>query len=124
MSAPHSASEQKVDITVGPRGSLELLSQREIDTLTDTAGQTRLYELFRQCALAVLNTGSESDDAAAIFETYSDFSIAIGKRTRGLKLVIRNAPASAIVDGRMIEGRLELPPVARGACRPQYLLSE
>ena len=66
MSAPHSASEQKVDITVGPRGSLELLSQREIDTLTDTAGQTRLYELFRQCALAVLNTGSESDDAHAV----------------------------------------------------------
>ena len=104
MSAPHSVSDQKVDITVGPRGSLELLSQREIDTLTDTAGQTRLYELFRQCALAVLNTGSESDDAAAIFETYSDFTIAIGKRTRGLKLIIKNAPASAIVDGRMIEG--------------------
>ncbi|TNF80822.1 MAG: LOG family protein [Gammaproteobacteria bacterium] len=104
MSAPRSASEQKVDITVGPRGSLELLSQREIEILTDTAGQTRLYELFRQCALAVLNTGSESDDAAAIFETYSDFTIAIGKRTRGLKLIIKNAPASAMVDGRMIEG--------------------
>lgn len=104
MSVQRSVSEQKVDITVGPRGSLELLSQREIDTLTDTAGQTRLYALFRQCALAVLNTGSESDDAAAIFETYSDFSIEIGKRTRGLKLVIRNAPASAMVDGRMIEG--------------------
>ena len=83
---------------------MELLSQREIDTLTDTAGQTQLYSLFRQCALAVLNTGSESDDAAAIFEAFSDFHIAIGKRTRGLKLVIRNAPASAIVDGRMIEG--------------------
>lgn len=104
MSAQPSVSDQKVDITVGPRGSLELLSQREIETLTDTAGRTRLYELFRQCALAVLNTGSESDDAAAIFETYSDFSIAIGKRTRGLKLVIKNAPASAMVDGRMIEG--------------------
>jgi predicted Rossmann-fold nucleotide-binding protein len=108
MSAPHSASEyrdpDKVDISVGPRGTLELLSQREIDILTDTAGQKKLFSLFRQCALAVLNTGSESDDAAAIFETYSDFSIAIGKRTRGLKLVIKNAPASAIVDGRMIEG--------------------
>jgi predicted Rossmann-fold nucleotide-binding protein len=99
-----SASEQKIDITVGPRGSLELLSQREIDTLTSTAGRTQLYALFRQCALAVLNTGSESDDAAEIFEAYSDFSITVGKRTRGLKLVIKNAPASALVDGRMIEG--------------------
>jgi predicted Rossmann-fold nucleotide-binding protein len=108
MSVRRSASDRpdsdKLDITVGPRGTLELLSQREIDTLTDTAGRKRLYSLFRQCALAVLNTGSESDDAAAIFEAYSDFSITVGKRTRGLKLVIKNAPASAIVDGRMIEG--------------------
>lgn len=83
---------------------MELLSQREIDTLTQSADHARLFELFQRCALAVLNTGSESDDAAAIFEAYSDFSISIGKRTRGLKLIIRNAPASAIVDGRMIEG--------------------
>lgn len=99
-----SASEQKVDVTVGPKGSLELLSQREIDMLTDSAGQKDLYTLFRNCALAVLNTGSESDDAAAIFEAYADFSVTIGKRTRGLKLMIRNAPASAMVDGRMVEG--------------------
>nr|BAH89725.1 decarboxylase family protein [uncultured bacterium]BAH90556.1 decarboxylase family protein [uncultured bacterium] len=104
MSAQPSVSERKVDVTVGPRGSLELLSQREIEILADTAGRTRLYELFRRCALAVLNTGNVTDDAAAIFETYSDFSIDIGKRTRGLKLIIRNAPASAMVDGRMIEG--------------------
>lgn len=104
MSVPRSASDSKIDITVGPRGSLELLSRREIDVLTDTAGQQQLYDLFRRCALAVLNTGSESDDAAAIFERFSDFEITIGKRTRGLKLIIRNAPASAMVDGRMIEG--------------------
>ncbi|MGD8416619.1 MAG: nucleotide 5'-monophosphate nucleosidase PpnN [Pseudomonadales bacterium] len=104
MSALPSASDHKVDITVGPKGSLELLSQREIETLTDTAGQQDLYRLFRQCALAVLNTGSDSDDVAAIFDAYSDFSITIGKRTRGLKLIIENAPASAMVDGRMIEG--------------------
>ncbi|HET6593309.1 MAG TPA: nucleotide 5'-monophosphate nucleosidase PpnN, partial [Xanthomonadales bacterium] len=99
-----SVFEQKVDITVGPKGSLELLSQREIDILTDSAGRQDLYTLFRNCALAVLNTGSESDDAAAIFEAYADFSVTIGKRTRGLKLIIHNAPASAIVDGRMVEG--------------------
>lgn len=95
---------EKVDITVGPRGSLELLSQHEVDTLTGSSEHAQLFELFRRCALAVLNTGSESDDAAALFEEYSDFSIEIGKRTRGLKLIIRNAPATAIVEGRMIEG--------------------
>jgi len=101
---PPSVSDQKVDVTVGPKGALELLSQREIDLLTDSAGRKDLYTLFRNCALAVLNTGSESDDAAAIFEAYADFSVTIGKRTRGLKLQIRNAPASAMVDGRMVEG--------------------
>jgi predicted Rossmann-fold nucleotide-binding protein len=89
---------------VGPRGTLELLSRRELETLTRGDRSTRLYDLFRRCALAVLNTGSESDDAAAIFAAFDDFSIEIARRTRGLKLIIRNAPASAFVDGRMVEG--------------------
>lgn len=89
---------------VGPRGTLELLSRRELDTLTSGERSAELYDLFRRCALAVLNTGSESDDAAAIFAAYDDFSIEIARRTRGLKLIIRNAPASAFVDGRMVEG--------------------
>src|SRR5256885_3141372 len=45
-----------VDARVGPRGSLENLSQSEIDKLLDT-GQGGLYPLFRRCALAVLNSG-------------------------------------------------------------------
>ena len=40
-----------VDARVGPRGSLENLSQAEIDKLLDTS-QTGLYRLFRNCALA------------------------------------------------------------------------
>jgi hypothetical protein len=51
--------EESVDARVGPRGSLEILSQAEIDKLLDTS-QTGLYALFRNCALAVLNSGSES----------------------------------------------------------------
>ena len=94
----------KIDTQVGPRGTLELLSQREIETLTSSAQQRKLFDLFRRCALAVLNTGSESDDAAAIFDAYHDFSIEVARRTRGLKLIIKNAPASAFVEGRMVEG--------------------
>ncbi len=95
---------EKMDAQVGPRGTLELLSRREVEALTTSSTQTRLLDLFRSCALAVLNTGSSSDDAAEIFEAYADFSIEIVKRTRGLKLIIKNAPAAAFVDGRMIEG--------------------
>ena len=95
---------EKIDIEVGPRGSLELLSQREVDALTDGATHQDLQALFRSCALAVLNTGSESDDAAAIFDAYEDFSIEVVKRTRGLQLSIRNAPRTALVEKRMVEG--------------------
>jgi pyrimidine/purine-5'-nucleotide nucleosidase len=98
------AEKNRHDVHVGPRGTLELLSQREVEALTSTARETQLLELYRRCALAVLNTGNESDDAAAIFEDYSDFSIEVARRTRGLKLIIRNAPASAFVEGRIVEG--------------------
>lgn len=91
------------DAEISPRGSLELLSQKEVEQLRLTS-DSRLLDLFRRCALAVLNTGSESDDAIAIFETYRDFEIEILQRTRGLKLRINNAPASAFVEGRMVEG--------------------
>jgi len=95
---------EKMDAQVGPRGTLELLSRREVEALTTSSTQTHLLDLFRSCALAVLNTGSTSDDAAEIFEAYADFSIEIVRRTRGLKLIIKNAPAAAFVDGRMVEG--------------------
>lgn len=92
-----------MDAQISPRGSLEVLSQKEVEQLRLTS-DSRLLDLFRRCALAVLNTGSESDDAIAIFTAYQDFTIEILQRTRGLKLKIENAPASAFVEGRMIEG--------------------
>ncbi|MDA1073830.1 MAG: nucleotide 5'-monophosphate nucleosidase PpnN [Proteobacteria bacterium] len=97
-------SEVKVSTHVGPRGTLELLSQKEVAAVGDSAQQRQLFDLFRRCALAVLNTGEESDDAEAIFDHYRDFSINIRQRTRGLTLEINNAPQSAFVEGRMIEG--------------------
>jgi len=96
--------KHKVDVEVGPRGSLELLSQREVAALTTSAHEHNLLELFRRCALAVLNTGEETDDVLAIFAAHEDFAIDIAKRTRGVKLIVRNAPPGAFVDGRMIEG--------------------
>jgi pyrimidine/purine-5'-nucleotide nucleosidase len=92
-----------LDTQVSPLGTLDLLSQKEVEQLRLTR-DSHLLELFRRCALAVLNTGSESDDAAQIFESYRDFRIEILQRTRGLKLRISGAPATAFVDGRMIEG--------------------
>ena len=105
MSTYRVTEDGKVDVEVSPRGTLELLSQREVGELAQGIGANhRLFELFRRCALAVLNTGSESDDAAKIFDHYHDFDIEIIKRTRGLKLKIKNAPRSAFVERRIVEG--------------------
>ena len=99
-------STDMVDARVTPKGSLEQLSQQEIEKLLDS-GQGGLYPLFRKCALAVLNSGSDIDDSRLIFEKYRDFEVAIVRRAWGIKLEIKNAPAAAFVDGEMIKGLKE-----------------
>jgi hypothetical protein len=92
-----------VDARVTPTGSLENLSQQEVDRLLDTS-RGGLYQTYRRCSLAVLNAGGETDDARMIFERYEDFDIRIVRQAWGVKLELRNAPAGAFVDGRMIRG--------------------
>ena len=96
-------SSDMVDARVAPKGSLEHLSQDEIAKLLDS-GQGGLYPLFRKCALAVLSSGSDLDDARAIFEKHRDFDLRIVRRAWGIKLEVKNAPAHAFVDGEMIRG--------------------
>src|SRR6195256_4578567 len=96
-------SSDMVDARVAPKGSLEHLSQQEIAKLLDS-GQGGLYPLFRKCALAVLNSGSNIDDARMIFEKYKDVDLRIVRQAWGIKLEIKNAPAAAFVDGEMIRG--------------------
>jgi len=95
-----------VDARVTPKGSLEHLSQQEIAKLLDS-GQGGLYPLFRKCALAVLNSGSDIDDSRRIFEKFRDFDLRIVRQAWGIKLEIKNAPAAAFVDGEMIRGLKE-----------------
>jgi predicted Rossmann-fold nucleotide-binding protein len=92
-----------VDARVTPTGSLENLSQQEVDRLLDTS-RGGLYPTYRRCSLAVLNAGGETDDARVVFERYDDFDIRIVRQAWGVKLELRNAPAGAFVDGRMIRG--------------------
>jgi predicted Rossmann-fold nucleotide-binding protein len=92
-----------VDTLISPEGRLEVLSKAEVAKLLDTS-QGGLYQVFRSCALAVLNCGSSIDDGKELLERYSTFDIAIIQRERGIKLDIRGAPAIAFVDGRMIKG--------------------
>jgi len=92
-----------VDAQVAPEGRLEILSRSEVARLLDKS-QSGLFEVFRSCSLAVLNCGNPFDDGKELLERYKDFDIRVIQRERGIKLDIRGAPASAFVDGRMING--------------------
>ena len=96
-----------VNASVSPKGSLEVLSQLEVQKLKSVS-ENGLYELFRSCALAILNTGSGTDNAKAILETYPDFRIDIVQQDRGIRLNLFNAPADAFVDGEMIASTREM----------------
>ena len=83
-----------VDTLISPEGRLEVLSKAEVAKLLDTS-QGGLYQVFRKCALAVLNSGSSIDDGKELLERYKDFDTKIIQRERGIKLDIRGAPAHA-----------------------------
>jgi len=82
---------------------MEVLSKAEVGKLLDSS-HGGLYTVFRNCALAVLNTGSGLDDGKELLERYKNFEVNIIQRERGIKLEVKNAPAKAFVDGVMIKG--------------------
>jgi predicted Rossmann-fold nucleotide-binding protein len=92
-----------LDTQISPEGRLDVLSKAEINKLLDTS-HGGLYSIFKHCALAVLNSGNALDDSKELLSRYPDFSISILHRERGIKLDLKNAPASAFVDGVMIKG--------------------
>ncbi|CDG22393.1 LOG family protein ygdH [Xenorhabdus poinarii G6] len=86
---------------VNPLGSMDLLSQLEVDMLKRTASSD-LYRLFRNCSLAVLNSGSQTDNSKELLSKYEDFDINVLRRERGVKLELINPPEDAFVDGKII----------------------
>jgi len=96
-----------VSTRIYPAGMLNTLSRQEVERLTDVS-RGNLAELLRRCALAVLNSGSMTDDAEALLARYQNFSIEVQQVNRGLRLQLTDAPGSAFVDGRIIQGVREL----------------
>lgn len=92
-----------VDALIFPEGRLDVLSKVEVSKLLDTS-QGGLYQVFRNCSLAVLNCGSAMDDGKELLERYSSFDIHVVQEERGIKLELTGAPAHAFVDGKMIKG--------------------
>ena len=100
-------SPEFFDAEVWPEGSLEILSRFEVEQL-QSSGSGGLYPLLRRCMLAVLNSDSHTDDARALLRTYRHFEVGFIRQDRGLKVSLKNAPADAFVDGKMIRGTREL----------------
>ncbi len=88
---------------LNPVGTMNILSQAEVDQLQQSS-TSELYNLYRNCSLAVLNAGSHSDDAEVIYQQHKDFSIQVLRRERGVKINLENPPEHAFVDGKIIRG--------------------
>jgi predicted Rossmann-fold nucleotide-binding protein len=107
MTAPANATLPTIDTHIYPRGGLDILSRAEVAQLAD-ASAGGLHDLLRRCALAVLTSGSDSDDPRAAQELYPDFDIQVHQQDRGVRIDLHNAPAMAFVDGQIIRGVAEL----------------
>lgn len=92
-----------MDALIAPEGSLEILSRVETNQLRD-AGGGGLYELWRQCSLAVLNSGASDDDVRKILSRHENFRIAVVQYEGGIALELKNAPDLAFVGEQMIRG--------------------
>ena len=92
---------------INPVGNMNLLSQSEIEQLQQSAN-SKTYQVYRNCSLAVLNAGSHTDDAEEIYQKFQDFQIQVLRRERGVKLALTNPPNDAFVDGKIIKGIQEL----------------
>lgn len=86
---------------VNPKGSMDQLSHIEMEQLAKKA-QSSLYALYRNCSLAVLNSGAISDDSRSLLARYSDFDIYLVTKERGVSLELHNPPESAFVDDKMM----------------------
>jgi hypothetical protein len=104
---PHVEAERAtVNARIYPRGGLDVLSRDEVARLRDAS--SGMHDLLRRCALAVLTTGSVSDDPRAAQELYPRFDIQVHQQDRGMRIDLANAPAMAFVDGEIIRGVAEL----------------
>ena len=103
----HPVRPATVNAQIVPAGTLDVLSRDEIARLRD-ATASGLHALLRPCALAVLTSGAMHDSARALLDQYPDFDIQVLQQDRGVKLDLKNAPAQAFVDGKIIRGTNEL----------------
>jgi predicted Rossmann-fold nucleotide-binding protein len=90
-------------IQLNPIGVMSQLSKLEVDRLNQSA-DSQLYQLFRNCCLAVLNSGAETDNCEDLFIEHKNFDVRLISRERGVKIELINPPDIAFVDDKLIKG--------------------
>lgn len=90
-------------IQVSPVNGMDLLSQLEVERLKKTASSD-LYQLYRNCSLAVLNSGSHTDNSKELLDKYKNFDITVMRRERGIKLELANPPNMPLSMDRSLKG--------------------
>ncbi|WP_303049209.1 MULTISPECIES: nucleotide 5'-monophosphate nucleosidase PpnN [Alteromonadaceae] len=93
----------KNPVQLSPVGWMSQLSQNEMALITDHTN-TKHYQLFRNCVLAVLNSGAETDDMTSMLDKHQSFAIDLIRRERGVKIELLNPPQEVFVDGKLISG--------------------
>lgn len=81
---------------------MALLTQSEANSIS-LSSRGKLYELYRNCSLAVLNSGNLTDNSKELLENFESFEINVLRNERGLKIELINPPESAIVDGHIVK---------------------
>src|SRR5574344_1721765 len=92
---------RKMISVIQPTGVLSLISQIEAESLSRYS-QGYLYDLYRNCSLAVLNSGVLTDNSQKLLNQFKDFEINVIRNERGVKLELLNPPTTAFVDGEII----------------------
>lgn len=93
--------ESIVITRINPLSSMDMLSQIEVAMLKRSAN-SELYQLFRNCSLATLNAGVETDDIKVLLNKFKSFEINVLSRERGVKLELINPPETAFVNDKLI----------------------
>ncbi len=88
---------------IRPNPTSNILSLNEVSRIRDSS-EGGIKELFKKCALAVLNSLEITDDIRHVQSQYENFDINVLQKNRGIELEIINAPNQAFVDGVMIKG--------------------
>jgi hypothetical protein len=100
-------NDNVINASVSPKGSLETLSQREVQQLSEV-GPAASTPCSASAPWPSSTPARMSTTPRPSSTPTSDFEVRIHQQDRGVRLELLNAPADAFVDGEMIASTREM----------------